>query len=299
VSEPSQSATSYPNDQLSAPAAYERCLQEIQALPQEKSIHINLEIPLVVTTVLGAAQEIRLHRDALAYELPRLPLALLDNIVMYARALSHAHARYVAAKTPLKSFPELVEEGTKLRDLLYPDVMALVNRGMLDGAQFKEVKSSTAHRQLGVDLQVLAIALKEKWDLIAGKTFITSEELDRAVYLADRLQDAVGIRAEAPEQEEAATRLRAQAYSFLIYSYEEIRFAIGYVRRHHGDAEAIAPSVFSVRAPRRPTAAAAPASEPVPPVTTPAPEPAPPAPTLPQNNGVPVGLPGHPPFIRS
>jgi hypothetical protein len=42
----------------------------------------------------------------------------------------------------------------------------------------------------------------------------------------------------------ADAEMRARAYTLFINAYEECRAAVGFIRRKHGDAESIAPTVF-------------------------------------------------------
>ncbi len=285
------------DEQMSSPEAYEQLLPEIRAVAEESLIHINLDILLVVTTVLGALPEIRTLRPRMLEEVPKFDIARFDKLELMARALSHAHAQYVAATKPAESLPALVDEATKLRDTLHQDATALANRGLLDPARFKDVKRNNGYRALALDLQVLSLAMKEKWPQISTKTAVVQEELERAVSLADRLQLAVGLREQGPTGVEEAASIRQRAFTLFMRTYEDARRAVSYLRWHEGDEDTIAPSLYTLRQTgtrRRPED-----DEPAP---APTPIPAPESQRESADEGgaaVSVGLPGSNPFARA
>jgi hypothetical protein len=96
---------------------------------------------------------------------------------------------------------------------------------------------------------------------------------DRSRLLALRLTRLIGLKEQGPALLAAATELRTRAFALVLRTYEETRLAVAYLRRREGDADSIAPSLYSGKARRRSTeepvpvpvpAAPAPASVPVP-----------------------------------
>jgi hypothetical protein len=282
--------------QMSSPAAYERLLPEIRAVSEELLVHINLDVLVVVTTLLGALPELRALRPRIVAELPQFDLERFDKLELMARALSHAHAQFVAATKPLEALPAVVEEATKLREVLYPDALALSNRGLLDGSKFKDVKRTTGHRALALDLQVLSLTMKEQWSRIAAKTAVSPEELERAVELADRLQLAVGLREQGPTGVEQTTSIRSRAFSLFVRNYDEARRAVSYLRWHEGDVDTIAPSLYAAR---QPTGRKRKGEEETRPDSPNGSDLTPSAPLTPAVEAAPVGLPGSSPFASA
>jgi len=282
----------------SAPAAYKRLLPDIMAVQDTGLVHINLDVPLLVTTVLGTLPELRGLRARIASELPQFDLATFDALEFRALALSHAHALFVAATKPTMTLPELIDAATKRRDLLYSDAMALSTRGLLDFAPFKEVKRANGHRALAVDLQVLAAGLQASWDAIQGKTAIRASELEEAAHLADQINYAVGYRDQGPQTVAETASIRHRAFTMLVRAYSDARRAVTYLRWHEEDADTIAPSLFAGRGgpsrKRSEDSAATDAASNVAPAqpTTPVAAPAP-APALPP------GFPASTPFIKA
>jgi hypothetical protein len=279
--------------------AYQQMLPAIMAVPEKETIHINLDVLTVVTTVLGALLEILALRDRIVRELPMFDVLELDKLELKARAMSFAQALYVSSTKPAMSLPELVEAGTKMRETLYSDAIAAANRGFIDPAKFEQVKKVNGHRPLAGDLQVLATTLRGAWASIAGKTAITPEELDQALFLADRLLSAIGERDQGPATVAEAALIRQQAYTLLIRGYLQARRAVVYLRWDEGDADTIAPSLHAGR--NTPSRREAPQAEPEAPSAAPqaAVPQAPTAPVAPVAPVVPVGLPGSMPFVRS
>jgi hypothetical protein len=180
--------------------------------------------------------------------LPDFDLARFDDLDDYARALQYAQQEWLKAGGAVDDVPALVEEATSLRDLLHSDVLALVRRGLLSGEPFRNVKKQNGHRPLATDLGVLASTLLGKFALIQGKTAITKEELNKAVELSDKLAEAIGLKARAPADTDEAAVIRRKAYTLFLKVYEDVRVAVMYVRRHEGDGDSFAPSLYAVRA---------------------------------------------------
>src|SRR4051794_35674707 len=107
----STTSPSNPNSLVtsSAPAAYRQRLTDIMAVPDAELMHINLEVPLVVTTVLGTLPELQGLRSRIAAELPSFDMARFDALESEALALSHAHALFVAATKPTMTLPEILD----------------------------------------------------------------------------------------------------------------------------------------------------------------------------------------------
>ncbi len=200
---------------ISAPEAYERLLPVFMAMPESQLVRINIDVPRVVTTVLGAQREL-LRLRPLLVGLPDFDVVELDELELKARAASHAHALYVAATDSPSTPQELLERCTELRDRLYSDALVLVRRKLLDAKPLREVKRRTGHRELAVDLQVLAATIRSVWSILQGRTLVTAEELDEAVRLADELNGVVGQRDQGQPGVLEARAIRHRAFSLLV-----------------------------------------------------------------------------------
>src|SRR4051795_4426479 len=80
-----------------ASAAYDRVLGEMRRLPTSKLVTMNLHVPTIVATALGALPRIRALRPRVVNDLPNLDLTRFDKLETYARALVYAHAIHQTA----------------------------------------------------------------------------------------------------------------------------------------------------------------------------------------------------------
>jgi hypothetical protein len=301
-------------------AAYNELLPSLRALEPSELTIVNLDIPAAVTTVLGALPEIRALRPDVVKNLPFLDIERFDKLESYARALSHAHALYLAASHPSDDLHALCEEGAKLRDTLLKDAEALANRGFLDGERFAELKGPIGYKNLAVDLQVLTAMFRQHWSDIEGRTGVQPSELERAVDLTNRILTTVGLREQAPVLIAASADVRQRAFTTFMRTYDHVRRAITFLRWDEGDVDQITPSLYAGRSNGRKKEKATeeqPANGPAVPATpggggAAAAPGAPPgggavmptggngaAPTLvPSGNGVPIGWPGSSPFTQ-
>ena len=229
--------------------AYERTRAEIEALPEEQIVQINVVIPSAVTTALGALPEIRAMRPRLVEELPKFDLARFDKLEQYTLAAGHAHTMYLAASMPAEAVPELAEQCMGLCGTFRTDAEALVRRKLLDGVLLKSLKGTVGYRDIAFDLFTLVQIFRENWQKIEGKTALSLAELNQAEVLADRLTTAIGVREQAPLAVGSAAENRQRAFSLFMRTYSETRRAIDYLAPD--DVDQIAPTVHVVRGPSK------------------------------------------------
>ncbi len=98
------------------------------------------------------------------------------------------------------------------------------------------------------------------WQKIQGKCATTPDDLTAATQMATRLTRVVGLREQSPAVLAALTEERMRAFTQLLKVYDETRSAVGYLRRHVGDADSIAPSLYTGKSTRRKATEADPAA---------------------------------------
>ena len=101
------------------------------------------------------------------------------------------------------------------------------------------------------DLIALAAIHRKNADTMADRTSIKPEELKAGEDLAAKFSEAVGLREQSPQIIAAATRTRQAAYTLFVTSYNEVRAAVQYLRRHEGDADNFIPSLFAIHGNRK------------------------------------------------
>ncbi len=245
---------------------YLRHLPEFQALSPEELIPVNLDIVTVVTTVLGSLPEILALAPEISRELPHFDLNRVRSLESYAMALSHANALFLLANQPPDALQPLVDEGTKLRELLLADAKAPIQRGLLNGNRLKDLKGPIGHRNLATDLQLLTMLFREGFANVEGKCATTREELNRATEVAAGILRAVGLKEQGTALIASTADIRVRALTLLLRVYDSARRVIAYLRWNENDADSIAPSLYAGRTGTRKKGtsdAAEPAKDPV------------------------------------
>jgi hypothetical protein len=227
-------------------AALERRLAEIQAVPDHELVPVNLDMHGAVTTVLGLLSEIGALRDRVR-KLSELDQAVVDGLEEYALAAGEANSRYATAIAPHEDIVALNEEAIRLREILRSDATALATRGLIDPARIAQFKGLTGYKNVAFELIDWTNLLRDCWPTIRGKTALTVEEVRRAKDVAIRLVRATGQREQGPAVVAEASRLRQQALTLLMNSYDQVRRAVTFLRWNEGDADTIAPSLYAGR----------------------------------------------------
>jgi hypothetical protein len=255
-------------DTSEADAAYERVLPEMRALSPGELIPINLDIPSMVTTTLGALPEIRALREEIARNLQTFDLVAFDKMEDYALALKSAHGRYLSSLVPSDELKALVEEATNVRETLVLDATALARRGILDSSQLRELRGAVGYKNLATDLETLANALRGSWAKVQGQSAVTLTELTRASNLSTELLRMVGLKEQGPGATQVVSDLRVRAFTLLARTYDAARSAVMYLRWKFNDVDSIAPSLYAGRSNGRRREPEVPGENPTAPPTT-------------------------------
>jgi hypothetical protein len=240
------------NDEALFEESFQRVRAELESLPMDSLVSINLDVISSVATVLGSLPEIRALRVRIEREMPGFDFTQFDKLEDYAMALSYAHTQFLTASKPRGDLKALKDEAVALRETLLGDATTLGRRGVIDANQLKQLKGAVGYKKLAQDLQILSKILKEKWSEIRGKCAVQGDELVRAEKLAARILRLVGLRGQVPAALAAATELRLRAFTALVTSYDQARRAAIYLRWAEGDADTIAPSLYAGRRRRKP-----------------------------------------------
>ncbi|WP_437319748.1 hypothetical protein [Sorangium sp. So ce385] len=280
-----------------AAAAFDKALPEIEALRPDRLIPLNLDVPRVVSQVLGVLPGLRALRPAVAEHLPTFDITLLDRLETYALAAWYAHLLWLATGDAESAVKPLLAEAAPLRENLLGDAEALARRGLLDAEAVADIRAGQGHIDTANDLVALSALFSASWSEIAGRTAATEEEVKRAGEVGPQLLAALGIRehGKGPGPTEAADK-RARAFSLLVHAYDQVRRAVAYLRWDEEDADVIAPSLYKGRTGRATpstdtdTATAPPDEAPA----GPAAPPGPPAPVTPAGTAAPLAPGGVP-----
>jgi hypothetical protein len=230
--------------------AYARVKPRLDAFPPDKVARVPLDAALVVQTALGTLPQIERLRDAIQHECPRVNIQLLSELKEVAYALGHLETLKRGSKGLIvdASVSDAVVRMRGIRDVFLADIQPLVARGKLDERAIALTPGNSA-RNVAFDVLRLVNYLDEQWSTIAGKTLTTQADLEAARVSARDLITVLGVR-DNTEGDEELNLARAKALSWLMDVWEELRWAVRYVRRHANDADTIMPSLYSLRGKR-------------------------------------------------
>ena len=199
--------------------------------------------------VLGSVPQIAHQRPAFVAQFGAEAGTMVDELPVVALATKQADVELTAAA----SNSDLGRMESDLRDehtLLMTDAQSLANRKLLDPQRLDAGRGTLSYRQLIHSTLVLVALLREQWSSISDKTPITTADLERAEEKATRMLTTLGERDQGVTRLPAA-EMRLRALTDLVRRYDEIRRMVTYLRWHEGDAEEIAPSLYSGRKGRR------------------------------------------------
>jgi hypothetical protein len=241
-------------------AGFQRVEALVRAVPEDDLELINLDIPSVVATVIGAYPEIAEFRSVMA-ELPMFDIKNVDNLRDYACALGYTYVDNRAAMGPVDHVADQAAELVGIREQYLADATALAKRDLLSQEVVDKHRGGNSYKMIAFDVLGLVKVFEDHWDKIESKCALTKEDLDRSTGLANALVEAVGHKEQAAPAVNEVSLLRQQAYTVLVRAYNEVREALMFIRRGRGDVDAIAPSLWAGRGKRT-----APEADPTPPV---------------------------------
>ncbi len=281
-----------PADDFQYRQALEAVRPEMAAIPEDKLVSINLDIPEIVKTVRGAMADIAPYKERVISIFPAFDPKHFDNLEKYAMALGYANTRHRAVSSPAEPIEKLQEEAIRARELLLSDLNALAYRGLIDGARLAQVKRVNGYNNLAQEVMLMTELARKNWSAIANRTSLTLEEIAQAEKLADRLVKAAGEKEQLKPTTTVEHDDRRRAYALLVNAYDEVRRAISFVRWKEDDVDEIAPSLYQKGRRKAEPAAVAPVA-PSPASAAATAQPAPPAAAATS-----TGLPDEDPIIR-
>jgi hypothetical protein len=208
---------------------------------------VNLDIAVVVSTVLGCLPKIVALRADITKELSCFDIRIVDDLELYATALSYCNAAYITASRSPDLLQPVAGEAFDLRKKLYADVTTLCLRGYISPDALKDYKGINGYWNEAQDLQILTKVLKDNWAEIKGRCATEMTEIVRGERLALRILRLVGLREQAPITIAVSADHRARAFTLFMRKYDDVRRAVGYLHWHAGDADKIAPSLYAGR----------------------------------------------------
>lgn len=234
-----------------APVAFALVREEIEAVPAAAFVRNNLDTARAARRGLAAAERIEPLLPALA-RLPDFDFRIVSDLRTYALAVLHTHDLATeGSEAAAAQLAVLIEEAVPLRALMLSGAELLALAGLVSKVRVAAIRSGQGYADTAGDLQALGRLYLELWAQVKDKVPVTRAMAERAITLSAELNAALGgreIEADDPLVEPRdPTHLQAQAFTLFARAYAECRRGVAFLRYHHGDAEAIVPSLYAKR----------------------------------------------------
>lgn len=222
--------------------ASEQTASERAALPKLERIRV--DIPTAVTIVYGAIPAILAQKTAIKENITKFQMQWIDKLEAYASAALYAHTAWQFSLAPPAFVQELIAQVTKRRGKLVSVLETVVIHELVPPDALAELQGPKGHKNIATDLIGAAEVLLNHWSVLENKVPVTRSDLEQDRELGHKLLQAIGQRDGAPAAARPLALERMRAYTLLLLAYSEVRAAVGYVRRHDGDADRISPTFF-------------------------------------------------------
>jgi hypothetical protein len=231
--------------------AFSKVEAELGALADDHLAAPPPDFSSAINAALAAVPRILEHRDTIADQLPKHPIAMVDGLETYAQAAWYAHLLHTYSSNGPEALKALVDEATKLREGLLVAAEALAHRNLLDADAVAHIRKGSGNADMAGDLIALAALFKESWGKVSSKTAAERTEIDRAAELGPAVMVALHAKKHAGKAVDTDAQ-RTRAFTLLANAYDSCRQALAYLRWKEGDADSIAPSLTKKRAGRKP-----------------------------------------------
>lgn len=231
-------------------AAYERIRGALDALGADEVGVIRATAPAAVVVVFGALANIEARLGEMREATPRLDFDELGRLRDYALALYYLHLMTTPVEGTSADLPALLAEASPLRARLLSMAETMVLFGHVAPERVAVIRSGSGHLDTAEDLGALVRLFRELDPAIASKTPVGEAMLERAGELSFQIVAAFGRRKVGSDGAGQPSRLeddRARAFRLMVRTYDQARRALRFLRWAEGDADVLAPSIFSGR----------------------------------------------------
>ena len=220
---------------------------ELEALPAESLLRVNLDVHAAVVTALGCLPELRTHREALAAQFGDAFAKKLDALETYAKAAEQAHGEFLASQTSSTELAALSKELVETREILATDATSLVNRKRLDPGVLSGLRGTVGFRNQVLDVVQLTAIFRRHWESVRDVTPVTLADLERAERLATRVANVAGLREQGDPETTSVGERRQRAFTLFVRTYDQLRRAMTFLRWDEGDVDTVVPSLWAGR----------------------------------------------------
>jgi hypothetical protein len=238
-----------------AAAAFAKIKPRLGKLKADELTPASADIPAAVSLVMSALPSLRALRDAIVEELPKHPIAQLDDLEDYALAAWYADQLHETQGLDEAGLKELIAEAGPLRESLLIAAEALAHRGLLDPKRVAEIRAGRGKEDAANDLTALSELFSSQWDRVRTKTAVEDHEVARAGEIGSKILMAISAREVGSGKPVDSADRRARAFTLLARAYSACRRAAAYIRWEQGDADDLVPPLVRRGPGRRPGSA--------------------------------------------
>lgn len=235
--------------QLTLDQAFASVRPEIDAVPDDLLVKVNVDIPHAAATGMGAAEGLQ----GLLPDLCRLPdydARPVRVIGTYAGAALHAHLLAMEPIPRDTRLPAMLQEAARLRGDLRIVAEALGRFDLLSADHVAALRIGRSRVQLANGLCALATIFDQKWSELESRVPITRAMVDRAASLGADLHAALGkgrLISAVERDGSDRRRTRVRAFTLFVRAYEHCRRGVAFLRCVHGDVDQYVPSLYPKR----------------------------------------------------
>lgn len=224
--------------------AYEATAPDRAALTPNELMALNLDPQAAAALVLSNVAKALTLRDEAA-ELGKFDLANFDKLQSYAQALWYAHGAMYATSESNAELPALMDDASKLREMLVLSARLLSYHGLVDGKALAELTGSAGYANVVTDLTTLVKVFRDNWSEIENKSPIQKEQVDEAHRIANRLAGAYTARTQVTVKGDLAAEERTRAFTLLVRAYDQVQRAATFIRWGSPDGDKFLPSLWT------------------------------------------------------
>jgi hypothetical protein len=240
---PTSAEADEPTPDIDAVRAFDRLRPLRDALDPAEVSWPNIDITSAVGVALAAERRIATLLPEMEH-LPGFDTRTVRQLRDLALAAGHAHAVFVRPGSPWT--PKNRRARALHRELLAHAIalagLGLIERPRVDAARWKKSNEALANSLISLSDLMLG-----EWRNIEHAGTLAKETLEEAYALGLELIEQLERRSRRRHDGHDAGEIRARAFTLLVRAYAQARRAVIYLRWDHGDADAIAPSLYRDR----------------------------------------------------
>lgn len=225
--------------------SFERTQAARTALPLESLVAMNVDVRRAATIATNGLASAEPLLEGIETRLPATDVALLRSLRERAEAVIYAQTLVDSDEKSSEAIVALQNEALETRERLLADLNVAARRGLVSAKHFADLTHDVGYRNVASDLGVLVKVARSAMSSLAGRSAITTDEVDRAEKLVAALWHAIGNHERKKPAGSTSASERQRAMTLLANAYDALQRVVAYLRWDEGDADAIVPALYA------------------------------------------------------